>query len=194
MTTVTCVRCNREVNGKVRLCPSCGGEMPVVGRLLPACPRCACPLNPHEYRGVSVDRCPRCQGMWLDLRKFGHLASGREAFGAGAPVRMERRPPPRTEGGLPCAGCGRPMDSLNFKTILDVTVAVCSDCGYWLDAGELDLIRVFVAAGGLEKAQDRELIRHRTEIEALAGRLGGIDFMDKVLHRWDFLRWLFQGW
>jgi Zn-finger nucleic acid-binding protein len=34
------------------------------------CPRCAAELIPVPYRGVELDKCSGCQGVWLD---FGEL-------------------------------------------------------------------------------------------------------------------------
>ena|SRR5216117_3440215 len=34
------------------------------------CPKCAGELVPVPYRGVELDKCSRCQGVWLD---FGEL-------------------------------------------------------------------------------------------------------------------------
>jgi uncharacterized protein len=34
------------------------------------CPKCAGELVPVRYRGVELDKCSRCQGVWLD---FGEL-------------------------------------------------------------------------------------------------------------------------
>ncbi|MGH7307346.1 MAG: zf-TFIIB domain-containing protein [Candidatus Rokuibacteriota bacterium] len=34
------------------------------------CPKCAGQMIPVPYRGVELDKCSRCQGVWLD---FGEL-------------------------------------------------------------------------------------------------------------------------
>ena len=38
----------------------------VLGR----CPKCGAELIPVPYRGIELDKCSRCQGLWLD---FGEL-------------------------------------------------------------------------------------------------------------------------
>jgi len=30
------------------------------------CPKCGADLVTEEYHGIQVDRCPECDGMWLD--------------------------------------------------------------------------------------------------------------------------------
>ena len=43
-------------------------------RILPVargrCPKCGAELIPVPYRGIELDKCSRCQGVWLD---FGEL-------------------------------------------------------------------------------------------------------------------------
>ena len=34
------------------------------------CPKCGAELIPVPYRGIELDKCSRCRGMWLD---FGEL-------------------------------------------------------------------------------------------------------------------------
>lgn len=34
------------------------------------CPKCGAELVPVSYRGIELDKCSRCQGVWLD---FGEL-------------------------------------------------------------------------------------------------------------------------
>ena len=30
------------------------------------CPKCRVMMNPISYQGITVDKCPRCEGVWLD--------------------------------------------------------------------------------------------------------------------------------
>ena len=30
------------------------------------CPKCGVPLQEVEFHHVKIDRCPKCEGMWLD--------------------------------------------------------------------------------------------------------------------------------
>lgn len=67
------------------------------------------------------------------------------------------------------------------------------DCGCWLDAGELKQIRSFIAAGGLEEAQDKQLAGHASQLRSLDTRVSDVEFMQKLLHKWEGKRWVFQG-
>jgi Zn-finger nucleic acid-binding protein len=37
------------------------------------CPKCGSELRKTSYRGIEVDRCSSCDGMWLDLHELDQL-------------------------------------------------------------------------------------------------------------------------
>jgi hypothetical protein len=39
------------------------------------CPRCGAALVPIQYRGVELDKCSRCEGVWLDCGELERVAS-----------------------------------------------------------------------------------------------------------------------
>jgi hypothetical protein len=39
------------------------------------CPKCGEKLEEHSFNGIKVDRCNRCDGLWLDSGKVDHLAA-----------------------------------------------------------------------------------------------------------------------
>jgi len=85
------------------------------------------------------------------------------------------------------------MPRKNFRRISGVLIDVCRDHGVWLDAGELEQIRCFIANGGLERSQDKEILENRMELKSLAERVADVQTMQKILHRWDIRRWLIGG-
>jgi hypothetical protein len=40
------------------------------------CPKCAAPLVELHLRGIEVDRCSGCQGIWLDFGELDRLTEG----------------------------------------------------------------------------------------------------------------------
>jgi hypothetical protein len=38
------------------------------------CPRCGASLGHRPYKGVSLDYCPNCHGVWLDAGELAMLA------------------------------------------------------------------------------------------------------------------------
>lgn len=191
-----CNHCGQKTYGNVKECPVCGGEIVIPeaqeGSL--SCPRCRCTLQRYAYRMTVLDTCPQCGGLWLDRSEFTRLTSECDVYRDESLEPEYHRPPhPQAEGYVPCARCGQLMCRKNFGGISGVMIDMCRDCGYWLDDGELRQIRTFIASGGLEKAQDKKLARHASQLASLDTRVNNLEFMQRVLHKWNIKRWFFQG-
>jgi len=189
-----CPACGKPVNPKSRYCPHCGREnRPPIPGGDPFCPRCRVPLEPYDYRRSDAYFCPRCAGLWLDREEFSWLTSERSVYRDDSLPKVFHRPPLQTDDSyLACVRCGSPMLKKNFKRISGIMIDICGDHGVWLDAGEMETIRTFIATGGLDQAQDREIIEHHTELKNLATRVQEVEFTQRVLHFFDFKYWLFK--
>ena len=82
---------------------------------------------------------------------------------------------------------------LLFCGISGIILDVCRDHGVWLDAGELEQVRCFVANGSLQQAQDHDIFVNQEAIASLDNRLSDVDFMQKLLHHWNLKRFIFDG-
>jgi len=191
----SCTHCQKPLNGKSRICPHCGGEnvkQPTRTTLL--CPRCACSLEENEYRGSIVDICPQCAGLWLDAEEFGYHASERDTFVDPTIPRAYRKKPIEDKNDyLKCVRCDALMVRRNFRKISGVLIDICRDHGVWLDAGELEQIRCFIANGGLNKSQDKEIAANSITISKLASEITDLNTLFKTLNKWDVKRILLQG-
>ena len=47
------------------------------------CPRCGGQLVPVPYRGVEIDKCSRCDGIWLDCGELERLGEDQGGFLSG---------------------------------------------------------------------------------------------------------------
>ena len=100
------------------------------------CPKCQTTLQPQTVAGVDVDRCPNCQGLWLDLGELEALLqqtlAAESLKPAGSAVYDALTGPcPR------CGGQGH-MTRLTSLRRADVVMDSCAVCyGIWLDGGEL---------------------------------------------------------
>ena len=47
------------------------------------CPRCVAELVPVHYREVEIDKCSRCEGIWLDCGELERLGEGEGGFLSG---------------------------------------------------------------------------------------------------------------
>lgn len=44
------------------------------------CPKCGAPLVAVHYRGVELDKCSRCQGIWLDCGELDLVTAQEQGF------------------------------------------------------------------------------------------------------------------
>lgn len=193
--TKTCKYCGKEINVKYMICPLCGGHLHEnTNPLNPKCPRCKTPLKVYLVHGEEYDVCPKCGGVWLDRAEF-HLVTReydvyRKEDDKGG---FLREPLKDTVEYIPCVRCGKLMNRKNFAKISGVIIDECGMHGVWLDAGELDKIRHFIADGGLESAQDAEIESLRIELKDLETKVDQTALTQKLLHLWNLKRWFFGG-
>lgn len=44
------------------------------------CPKCGAPLLAIHYRGVELDKCSRCHGLWLDCGELDQVLAEEKGF------------------------------------------------------------------------------------------------------------------
>lgn len=140
------------------------------------CPACDRQLSEVQVGAVAVDVCQGgCGGLWFDAFELQRVDEQHEAAGEHL-VNIRRDPKLRVDHSRKRA-CPR-CDGVNlkrhfFSPKIKVEVDVCPGCaGYWLDAGELEKIRLDQksAAGakpGQQEQMTTEVIRYlyRLQIE-----------------------------
>lgn len=195
MTKTTCSACDHIVRGNMQLCPMCGASMKSnIDNDERKCPRCRTALEIHDYRNFAIDKCNTCDGLWLEPDHFKVLSSEFDVYRDDESNPVYTKPPlPPAEPYLPCANCGQLMVRKNFQNISGVLIDLCMSCGVWLDKDELVQIRNFVASGGLDKAQDKQLGKQDIELERLNDRVSDLELMEKMLNKFDLKRILFRG-
>ncbi len=137
------------------------------------CPRCNGALRVEEYKGIEVDRCLECQGMWLDYGELDQLedtvldkdeVKGTIMFSS-------------SKSELACPECGEAMQRFNYRAY-DLELDLCEGGhGTWLDAGEEKRV--------LELMEQRiKNLNRKAKAEAewgdFLGRLRSPSFLDKV--------------
>ncbi len=193
--TKECNHCGGNIHVHFAVCPLCGGEIQDrTDSLAPVCPRCDCVLEPAVHDKEEYDLCPACGGLWLDRGEFKRAT--RESYvyrHADLDEEFVRTPPDGPMEYIPCVRCGHVMNRKNFAGISGVLVDECGKHGVWLDAGEMEKIRLFIADGGLERAQDRKIEGNHVDLKRLAIKVDQTAFSHKVIHFWNLKRWLFGG-
>ena len=194
--TVVCAHCQHTYNKHMSSCPFCGGENPKEAKVntTPRCPRCNRPLETVDYRGTRLDLCPECSGLWLATGEFEQLTSERDVYADETiPHGYRKKPPPKEEGYLPCPLCSALMTRRNFKALSGVLIDICGHHGVWLDAGELEQIRCFIAKGGLQAYQDKRIAANAAKVRSIADSLSGTEFTQWFIHHWNLKHMLKEG-
>lgn len=95
------------------------------------CPGCSSELHEKVHKGIEVDFCSNCEGMWLDPEELDELEDtvfddddlkGTVIFSA-QPSKKE------------CPKCSKTMKEFRYR-LYNLTIDFCADHGYWLDKGE----------------------------------------------------------
>lgn len=193
--TKKCEYCGGNINKQYAICPLCGGHNHDEPETLhPACPHCRVSLEIQVNDGEEYDYCRKCGGLWLDRGEFQRAISPSAVYRNGDITGGFLREPVKEQPGyIPCVRCGKLMNRRNFRRISGVLIDECSRHGVWLDRGEIEKIQHFIADGGLDRSQDREIEQTRTELKDLAAKVDQTAFVQKILHFWNFKRWLFGG-
>ena len=100
------------------------------------CPRCNGPLDVIKYKGIEIDKCPNCQGMWLDYHELDELEDKTfaEDDRKGTLMYAVR------DGDISCPKCNEPMKLFNYRGY-NLPVDVCENYhGFWLDKGEAEQV------------------------------------------------------
>jgi Zn-finger nucleic acid-binding protein len=119
------------------------------------CPVCDEALLIVEFRGIEVDFCGRCHGIWLDEGELELLSAAREddplvqAHRVG-PSDAEPAVDTRARRRRRCPRCSRPIEGIVMGRDPKLHLDRCTQGhGLWFDAGELrQLLRQFGTDAG----------------------------------------------
>ena len=137
------------------------------------CPRCSVPLETTDYKKIEVDKCPQCEGLWLDHPELDELEDTvmDEDERKGTMVYALR------PSDISCPQCASPMTTFNYHAY-DLPIDQCENLhGFWLDKGEekkvLELMR--------QRTKDLERSSSAEENWGkVLGRLKSKSFSDKI--------------
>ena len=109
------------------------------------CPKCNGYMKAISYKGIEVDRCMKCYGLWFDKFELGDLKklSGSEVIDIGD-VEIGEKQDNMKE--IVCPKCDEPMLLTRDEKQTHITYEKCSSCGgVYFDSGEFkDLKKVTI--------------------------------------------------
>jgi Zn-finger nucleic acid-binding protein len=102
------------------------------------CPKDGTELVEKSYkRGLIVDECPQCNGMWLDANELDELEDQKynEDEYKGSLVHRE------VLTKYPCPHCGQPLHEFQYR-LRSLMLDYCLENGhgFWLDSGESERV------------------------------------------------------
>lgn len=142
------------------------------------CPRCDGELRVENYKGVEVDKCAACEGMWLDYAELDQLED-QEMDADEMKGSLVTRP---VDSEISCPRCHGPMAQFRYR-FNELWLDVCeAEHGFWLDKGEekrvLELMEQRVKDLSRSGSAEQDWAR-------LLGRVRSKSFFNRVK---DFLR------
>lgn len=108
------------------------------------CPRDGTALARVEILGLELDKCHKCDGIWLDRGELERLRDSKVSEIEEALEREYGDPsyePGKLEGYMVCPRCGGRLQRFSYTYITPVYLDRCERCyGVWVDDGELNTI------------------------------------------------------
>ncbi len=104
------------------------------------CPNCVGTLNATNYKGVTVDQCDTCNGMWFDFQEIDQLEDTEFPFDDLKNTMITKVKP----GDQKCIKCQAIMQKFSYRWE-ELELEVCpKQHGFWLDAGEEEKLLTFI--------------------------------------------------
>ncbi len=100
------------------------------------CPKCKHYMKPIEFKGIEVDRCTRCYGLWFDQYELEDLKklSGAETIDIGDEDLGREQ---NKKSKIFCPKCRTLMMPENDEQQMHIHFERCPQCrGVYFDAGE----------------------------------------------------------
>lgn len=161
LATIACPSCFGLVFQGSRFCAHCGGR--VTRRVGPAagivCAVCDTQMMEVTLGATTVAECPKCDGLWLEQKKFAQICEEREHHTTilGMSANIPEAELPKSFRYVRCPICAEFMLRVNFATYSGVVIDVCQAHGIWFEKNELQRIINFIRAGGLDVARKRKI-------------------------------------
>lgn len=102
------------------------------------CPACDNELRTVTHKGIEIDFCDKCKGVWFDLKEIDKLSDSVKEFNIVEP-RLEnlRLIKDFNEPVRKCPRCTFEMDKVTMNSKPPMFDYCPNDCGYWFDNDEV---------------------------------------------------------
>lgn len=106
------------------------------------CPKCHIRMDRVDAKGVDVDRCVKCGGIWLDQGELDSILKTKDAV-KNVVAGLDTGPATQAAKRHMISGCKCPRDTSTLITMVDlkqthINYEACTVCGgVFMDCGEL---------------------------------------------------------
>lgn len=138
------------------------------------CPACGASLRRFKYRGLVVDTCTRCQGIWFDPGEMmeyiefllkDHADIPDAKIDLDSEVVTERK---ISESSRTCPRCNETMQKLNYAYDSNIILDKCSTCeGIWADGPEIERLAVYSKGNPILDRMGNAIIEEKNKAEEL---------------------------
>lgn len=107
------------------------------------CPNCRIDLISLDLKGIALDHCEKCDGLWFDKGELVRAKNEADENlkGFDYPLWVETDKMSANIGNRLCPKCHEYMTVINYAGHEDVPIDLCHTChGVWLDKGEFETI------------------------------------------------------
>lgn len=103
------------------------------------CPKCNTEMNSVKIDETIVDKCPKCDGIWLNSDGLGQIMEKHELDAVKS--RIDARPHDDGRKDAACPSCGGKMIQV-VDPKHDLCVETCKSCyGHWLDGNDISKLK-----------------------------------------------------
>lgn len=110
------------------------------------CPSCGYELKKRAVKGVELDQCMNCGGIWFDGGEFQNMKDREEDLLRWLDIDLFSDMEKFSGGysSMVCPKDKKPLYEIRYDNA-DAKIDVCADCrGIWMDKGEYEIIVAFL--------------------------------------------------
>jgi len=138
------------------------------------CPSCQHSLKQYRYRGLLVDICRKCSGIWFDPGEMKTYIEFLQKDGTEIPfarIDLDRRVMTETrvrEAGKLCPRCRQAMHKFNYAYNSNIILDRCPQCGgMWADGGEILQVASYIKGNPRLDKLGRSVVEHSKEMQMI---------------------------
>ncbi len=140
------------------------------------CPRCNNSLDVEQHGDITMERCGRCGGRWIDPQDLKAILDLIKLPVSG-PMSRTGVDLTDVQEDACCPRCGVPMEPFNYAGDSGILLDKCRNCGgLWLDHGDLE--RVLAVVSAADQDLDRDIKRFSADLHEVEVRQDALEQRD----------------